>query len=59
MFLCAHCLEGIIDGSRMCPVLPADAHPQQKKVLTEWRKDDATATSIIAYTLSSLLLGSY
>jgi len=43
----------------MCPVLPADAQLQQKKVLTKWRKDDATAASIIAYTLCSLMLGSY
>jgi hypothetical protein len=37
MLLRAHCLEGIIDGSRKCPVLPADAQPQQTKELTEWR----------------------
>jgi len=58
MFLCVRCLEGITDGSPMCPILPADTQPQQKKVLAKWRKDD-TAACIIAYTLSSLLLGSY
>jgi len=52
MLMHAHCLEGITDGSRKCPVLPADAQPQQKKELTEWRKDDAKAASIIACTLS-------
>jgi len=31
MLLRAHCLEGITDGSRKCPVLPADAQLQQKK----------------------------
>jgi len=31
MLLRAHCLEGIIDGSRKCPVLPADAQTQQKR----------------------------
>jgi hypothetical protein len=31
MLLCAHCLEGITDGSRKCPVLPADAQHQQKR----------------------------
>ena len=30
-----------------------------EKALTEWQKDDATAASTIAYTLSSLLWGSY
>jgi len=43
MLLCAHCLEGITDGSQKCPVMPADAQPQQKKELTEWRQDDAKA----------------
>jgi len=47
-----HCLEGITDGSRKCPVLPADAQPQQKKELTEWQQDDAKAASIIACMLS-------
>ena len=36
MLMHAHCLEGITDESRKCPVLPADAQPQQKKELTEW-----------------------
>jgi hypothetical protein len=31
MFMRAHCLEGITDGSQMCPVLPADAQPQQRR----------------------------
>jgi len=52
MLLHAHCLEGITDGSRKCPVLPADAQPQQKKELTEWQQDDAKAAGIIACTLS-------
>jgi len=52
MLLRAHCLEGIIDGSRKCPVLPADAQTQQKRELTELRQDDAKAASIIACTLS-------
>jgi len=52
MLLRARCLEGITDGSRKCPVLPADAQPQQKKELTEWRQDDAKAASVIACTLS-------
>ena len=30
MLLRAHCLKGITDGSRKCPVLLADAQPQQK-----------------------------
>jgi hypothetical protein len=34
MHLSEHCLESITDGSRNCPVLPADAQPQQKKELT-------------------------
>jgi len=38
MPLSAHCLERIADGSRKCSVLPADAQPQQKKELTEWRQ---------------------
>jgi len=37
MLMHAHCLEGINDESRKCPVLPADAQPQQKKELTEWQ----------------------
>jgi len=41
MLLHVHCLEDITDRSRKCPVLPADAQPQQKKELTEWRQDDA------------------
>jgi len=52
MLLHAHCLVGITDGSRKCPVLPADAQPQQEKELTEWQQDDAKAASIIACTLS-------
>jgi hypothetical protein len=52
MLLRAHCLECIIDGSRKCLVLPADAQTQQKRELTEWRQDDAKAASIIASTLS-------
>ena len=52
MLLRAHCLEGITDGSQKCPVLPADAQPQQTKELTEWRQDDAKAASIIACALS-------
>jgi hypothetical protein len=52
MLLRAHCLEGIIGGSQKCPVLPADAQPQQKKELTKWRQDDAKAASIIACTLN-------
>jgi len=35
MHLRAHCLEGITDGSRKDPVLPADVQPQQKNELTE------------------------
>jgi hypothetical protein len=35
MLLRAHCLEGIINGSRKCPVLSADAQPQQTKELIE------------------------
>jgi len=34
--LCAHCLDSITDVPQKCPVLPADAQPQQKKELTEW-----------------------
>jgi hypothetical protein len=52
MLLCAHCLEGIINGSRKCPVLPADAQPRQTKELIEWQQDDAKAARIIACTLS-------
>jgi len=52
MLVCAHCLEGITDESQKCPVLPADAQPQQKKVLIEWQQDDTKAASIIACTLS-------
>jgi UTP:GlnB (protein PII) uridylyltransferase len=52
MLLHAHCLEGITDGSQKCPILPEDAQPQQKEELTEWRQDDAKATSIIACMLS-------
>jgi hypothetical protein len=52
MLLCAHCLEGITDGSRKCSVLPADAQPQQKRELTEWQQDDTKAASIIACMLS-------
>jgi hypothetical protein len=52
MLLRAHCLEDIIDGSRNCPVLPEDPHPQQTKELNERRQDDAKAASIIACALS-------
>jgi hypothetical protein len=52
MILCAHCLEGITDGSRKCHILPEDAQPQQKKEPTQWRQDDAKAASIIACALS-------
>jgi hypothetical protein len=45
MLLHAQCLVGITDGSRKCPVLLADAQPQQKKELTEWRQDDIKAVS--------------
>jgi hypothetical protein len=34
MLLHAHFLEGITDGSQKCPVLPADAQPEQTKELT-------------------------
>jgi len=52
MFLRAHCLEGITDGSRTCPVLPADAQLLQQKELTKWQQDDVKAASIFACTLS-------
>jgi hypothetical protein len=52
MLLHAYCLEGITDRLQKCPVLPADAQPQQKRELTEWRQDDAKTASIIACTLS-------
>jgi hypothetical protein len=52
MLLRAHCLEGITNGSRKCPILPADAQPKQTKELTEWQQDDAKAASIIACALS-------
>jgi len=52
MLLRAQCLEGITDGSRKCPVLPADAQPQQTKEPAEWRRDDAKAASITACMLS-------
>jgi hypothetical protein len=57
MLLRAHCLEGIVDGMRKCPVLPADAQTQQKRKQTEWRQDDAKAASIIAYALSKSVAG--
>jgi len=50
LMLRAHCLEGITDGSRKCPVMPAGADSAEKG--TEWRQDDAKAASIIAGTLS-------
>ena len=53
MILRVHCLEGITDGSRKCPVLPADAQPQQKKELTEWWQVDTKAASITACTVSN------
>jgi hypothetical protein len=52
MLLHAHCLEGITDGLRKCPILPEDAQTQQKKELTKWRQDDTKAASIIACALS-------
>ena len=52
MLLRAHCLEGITNGSRKCPVLPADSQPQQTKELTEGQQDDAKAASIFACALS-------
>jgi hypothetical protein len=52
MLLHANYLEDIIDGSRNCPVLPADAKTKQTKELTEWRQDDAKAASVIACTQS-------
>lgn len=51
MLLRAYCLEGITVGSRKCPVLLADAQPQQTKEPTDWRQDDAKAASFIACTL--------
>jgi len=51
MLLRAQCQAGIADGSRNCSVLPADAQPQQKNELTEWRQDDVKVASIIACTL--------
>jgi len=48
MFLRALSLEGIIDGSRKCAVLPVDSQLQHKKELTECRQDNAKAASIIA-----------
>jgi hypothetical protein len=48
MLLLTHCLEGFTDGSQKCPVLPADAQPQQKKEVTKWRQDETKAASIIA-----------
>jgi hypothetical protein len=52
MLLRAHFLEDITNGSRKCPVLPADIKPQQTKELDEWLQDEAKAASIIACTLS-------
>ena len=52
MLLHAHCLEGFTDRLRKCPVLPADAQPQQKRELSEWRQNAAKTASIIACTLS-------
>ena len=43
MLLHAHCLEGITDVSQKCPVLLAEAQPQQKKEPTKWRQDDTKA----------------
>lgn len=48
MVFCLYGLEAIVDGSRVCPVLPAEANDQQRKDLTEWQKDDAKAASFIA-----------
>jgi hypothetical protein len=48
----ANCLESIRDGSRKCPVLPADAQSQEKKELTKWLQDDTKAASLPACALS-------
>ncbi|GFG29279.1 hypothetical protein Cfor_12610, partial [Coptotermes formosanus] len=48
----ANCLESITDGSRKCPVLPADAQPQEKKEPTKWLQDDTKAASLTACVLS-------
>ena len=52
MLLHAHCSEGITDGSWKCPVLPADAQPQQTEELAKWQQDDIKAASIIASALN-------
>jgi hypothetical protein len=57
LLLCARCLEGITDGSRKCPVLPADAQPEKTKELTAWRQDDTKAANIIACTLRKSVAG--
>ena len=44
----SHGLETIVEGSRVCPVLPAEVNDQQRNELTEWQKDDARAASFLA-----------
>lgn len=48
----AHGLEMIIDGSKTCPELSDGATEQQRKQVTDWKKEDAKAASIIASALS-------
>jgi hypothetical protein len=48
MLLRAHCLEGITDGSRKCPVLPADIQPQQKKELSSNKMTPKLQASLLA-----------
>lgn len=52
MVFCAHGLETIIDGSKMRPSIPDEATEQQRKQVTDWKKEDAKAASIIASALS-------
>lgn len=48
----AHGLETIIDGSKECPVLPDNATEQHRKTISDWKKEDAKAASIIASALN-------